>query len=89
VRERLASGDSDEVVKQFLVARYGDYVLLNPPVKPATYVLWFGPAALLLAGGLGVALYFHRRRHATGVAPLSLEERQRLDRLLPDGEAGG
>jgi cytochrome c-type biogenesis protein CcmH len=44
LRERLVAGDSDAEVKDFLVARYGDYVLLRPPVKPATYLLWFGPS---------------------------------------------
>jgi cytochrome c-type biogenesis protein CcmH len=86
VRERLAAGDSDEAVKQFLVARYGEFVLLRPPVKPATWLLWFGPAALLLAGALGIALYHRRRRQAA--APLSEAERRRVEDLLAGPEAG-
>ena len=83
VRERLVAGDSDDDVKAFLVARYGDYVLLDPPMKLTTYALWFGPALLLLLGGLGVFLFFSGARRAPSApAPLSAEERARLDRLL-------
>lgn len=52
VRQRLKAGDSDEQVKQYIVARYGDYVLLDPPLKVTTYALWFGPAFILLFGFL-------------------------------------
>ena len=87
VRERLVAGDSDDDVKAFLVARYGDYVLLDPPMKLTTYALWFGPALLLLLGGLGVFLFFSGARRAPGAAaPLSAEERARLDRLLDTEE---
>ena len=94
VRERLVAGDSDDDVKAFLVARYGDYVLLDPPMKLTTYALWFGPAAILLLGGLGVFLFFFGARRAPSApAPLSAEERARLDRLLEAeaerDEAGG
>ncbi len=83
VRERLVAGDSDDGVKAFLVARYGDYVLLDPPLKLTTYALWFGPALILLLGGLGVFLFFFGARRAPSApAPLSAEERARLDRLL-------
>ena len=87
IRERLVDGDSDAEVKAFLVARYGDYVLLDPPMKLTTYALWFGPALILLLGGFGVFLFFSGPRRAPGApAPLSAEERARLDRLL-DAEA--
>ncbi len=87
VRERLVAGDSDDDVKAFLVARYGDYVLLDPPMKLTTYALWFGPALLLLLGGLGVSLFVPGARRAPGAAaPLSAEERARLDRLLDTEE---
>ncbi len=89
VRERLVAGDSDDDVKAFLVARYGDYVLLDPPMKLTTYALWFGPALLLLLGGLGVFLFFSGARRAPSApAPLSDEERARLDRLLDAEERG-
>jgi len=80
VRERLSAGDSDAQVLAFLQARYGDYVLLKPPVDPATWVLWFGPAAVL-AIGVGV-LVIRRRRLPAAPIPLSPEERARLDLLL-------
>ncbi len=83
VRERLVAGDSDDDVKAFLVARYGDYVLLDPPMKLTTYALWFGPALILLLGGLGVFLFFFGARRAPSApAPLSAEERARLERLI-------
>ena len=85
VRERLVAGDSNAEVKQFLVARYGDYVLLEPPVKPTTYVLWYGPLAILLVAAGGIVLFFRRRRaRSTAPAPLTAEERQRLATLLDD-----
>src|SRR5690349_22846989 len=91
VRERLTAGDSDEQVIAYLRRRYGDFVLLNPPVEPATYALWFGPPVLLVIGGVGL-LVLHRRRRRLASAdtaddgspppPLSAEERRRLDALL-------
>jgi len=83
LRERLAAGDSDEQVRAFLVSRYGRFVLLEPPVEPATYLLWFGPPALLAAAGVAIALRL-RRRSATPPAPLSEAERTRLARILGD-----
>lgn len=86
VRERIAAGDSDDEVRAYLVARYGDWVLLKPPVKRETWVLWFGPAALLLLAGLGVLLWYRRSGGRTATAaPLDADERRRLDALLRDG----
>lgn len=62
VRERIKAGASDAEVKAFLVERYGDYVLMRPPLKPETYALWLAPALLLGAGG--VAAYFVLRGQA-------------------------
>ena len=84
VRERLTAGDSDAQVLAFLQARYGDYVLLKPPVDPATWVLWFGPAAVL-AVGIGVLVVRRRAVPATPI-PLSPEERARLDLLMAGGD---
>jgi cytochrome c-type biogenesis protein CcmH len=64
VRQRLQAGDSDEQVKQFLVDRYGDYILLNPPLKAATLVLWMGPV-FFLAVAVGL-VWFNFGRHGRG-----------------------
>ena len=85
VRERLAAGDSDAEIIAFLTARYGDFVLLRPPVRPATWGLWFGPVLVLLAAGLGVVIYLRRRPARTPpAAPLSAEEEARLQSLLEE-----
>jgi len=87
VRERLTTGASDAEVYEFVVARYGDYVLLRPPVKPATWLLWFGPPLVLGLGGLAIVFWFRRRKTIAGEAsPLTGEERARLRRMLDDGE---
>jgi cytochrome c-type biogenesis protein CcmH len=88
VRERLLAGDSDDAVRGFLVARYGDFVLLDPPVKPKTWALWFGPAAILLVASGGVLVYFRRRRRWAPEPPLSPEETARLATLLKHPERG-
>lgn len=86
LRERLVAGDSDAAAIGFLVARYGDFVLLRPPLRPETWVLWYGPFVLLVlaAGGTWVAL--RRRAQADGPPPLSAEERARIDRILREDE---
>ncbi len=85
VRERLLAGDSDGEIKSYLVSRYGDFVLLKPPFKAKTYALWLGPALILLLGGAGVAVYVRRQgRRPETAAPLTDEERRRLERLLDD-----
>ncbi len=85
VRERLVAGDTDAQATQAIVSRYGDFVLLRPPVKPATYLLWFGPAALLVAGGLATVAWLRRRSAATPAPdPLSAQEQDRLQVLLRD-----
>jgi cytochrome c-type biogenesis protein CcmH len=65
VREMLRRGDSDSQVITYMTERYGDFVLYRPPVKAATWLLWFGPAILLL-GGLGTLAWVLRRRQALG-----------------------
>ena len=83
VRERLAAGDSDAQVMDFMVARYGDYVLLRPPFKPGTWLLWLGGPLVLLAGAATLALAARRRRVVpTAPPPLTEEERARVDSLL-------
>jgi cytochrome c-type biogenesis protein CcmH len=89
IRERLVIGDSDDAVRRYLTDRYGEFVLLRPPVKPATYALWFGPLALLAMGGLAVMLYLRRRGRAqVPPGPLNEAERQRLARLFDRADGG-
>jgi cytochrome c-type biogenesis protein CcmH len=87
VRERIAAGDSDAQVLDFLVARYGEFVLLKPRLEPHTYLLWLLPP-LALAGG-GVALWLHNRRRMRSAAAedqslhqLTAEEEARLEHLI-------
>jgi len=84
VRERLTAGDSNADVLAYMVARYGDYVLLKPPFKAGTWVLWLGAPLLLLVAGGALLLAARRRRNQPIVAPKPLdeEERRRLDALL-------
>ncbi|HZD26997.1 MAG TPA: cytochrome c-type biogenesis protein [Alphaproteobacteria bacterium] len=86
VRRRIAAGDSDRQVIDYIVARYGDWVLLKPPLKTETALLWGAPALLLVLGGGLLALWYRRRRAAStgGPAPLSAAEQARLDELLKD-----
>ncbi len=84
VRERLVEGDSDSEVIDFVVDRYGEFVLLKPTTGGANRLLWAaGPLMLLLAGAVGVG-FVRRRSRATPVAEdaLSAEEQARLDRIL-------
>ncbi|BBK33920.1 cytochrome c-type biogenesis protein CcmH [Stella humosa] len=85
VRERLTAGDDDAGVRDYLVARYGDFVLLRPPMKPATWALWLAPPAVLLLGG-GVALVAFRRRRLRPALPaeLSTADRARVATLLAE-----
>ena len=87
VRERIAAGDSDAQVIDFLVARYGEFVLLKPRLEPHTLLLWLLPP-LALAGG-GVALWMHSRRRAKSataddlsLSKLTADEEARLERLM-------
>ena len=83
VRERLVAGDTDQEVLDFLVARYGDFVLLRPPVNGATLLLWFGPALVLILAGTMIVLRTRNGRRAdAGPQALTPEEKARLDALL-------
>ena len=81
VREEIAAGSSDDQVRADLVRRWGDYILFKPPVRPGTWLLWFGPAAV--AVGVAGALFWRaRRKSRVETAPLSPEEERRLADLL-------
>jgi cytochrome c-type biogenesis protein CcmH len=82
VRERLVAGDTDRQVLDYMVGRYGDYVLLDPPFKMRTLILWLGTPLVLLLGSAGIWLAARRRPAVATPAPLSAEERARLDSLL-------
>ena len=87
VRQRLLAGDTDTQVRQAIVDRYGQFVLLNPPVEPATYLLWFGPIAMLFVGFAGVVIWLRRRPVAAiDAAPLNEDEKRRLDKLLHEAD---
>ncbi len=82
VREQMNKGKSDQEIIDYLVARYGDFVLYEPPVKSYTILLWFGPFALLLAGGGMLFLQLRKRRQTVPESELSPEAQQRAAALL-------
>ena len=85
VREQLTKGDTDQQVLDFLVARYGEFVLLKPPFETRTMILWALPPAALLAGALGLFFAVRRRRTIQPeAATLSIEEQRRLSTLVDD-----
>ena len=86
LRGRIAAGDSDRQAVQFLVSRYGNYVLLDPPFQADTLALWFGPFAVLVVAGVSLAVSLRRRTKSVPAEPLSEEERQRLARVLSDSQ---
>lgn len=87
VRERLKEGESDEQVRDYIVRRYGEFVLLKPAFGAHTALLWTGPALVLLTGAAGLALAAHRRRVANVDGALSSEERAALDAILKGDRA--
>jgi cytochrome c-type biogenesis protein CcmH len=90
VREQLLAGDTDQEVIAFITARYGDFVLLRPPIKPSTWGLWYGPLGILIVASLGLVVFLRRQRHesATGqVDPLNADEQAKLNEILAGGEA--
>ena len=82
MRERLKAGDSDDQVRSYLVSRYGDFILLKPPLRMGTLLLWFSPFAILVLGAAGLFALARRRQKVEAVSQLSDEEKARLERLL-------
>ena len=86
VREEIAEGRSDAAIREDLVRRYGDYVLFQPPMRPGTWLLWFGPLTLLLLAGAGLVVAGRRRRPQ--MVALSAEEERQLAELMQDRADG-
>lgn len=82
IREQMKAGKSDKEIIDFLTARYGQFILYKPQVTPTTYLLWFGPFLLLLAGLAVLFRYIKQRRDLIPEKPLSAEERRRAEELL-------
>lgn len=85
VREQIKEGKTDQGIRDFLVERYGDFVLLKPPMKASTWLLWFGPLIVFVIGLVGLIVFFRTRSGGAPVTPqLSAEEQSRVERLLDD-----
>jgi cytochrome c-type biogenesis protein CcmH len=82
IREQMKAGKSDKEIVAYLTERYGKFILYNPPIDPTTYLLWFGPFVLLLAGLFLLFRYLKQRRELIIEQPLSAAERERAETLL-------
>src|SRR6266496_6488091 len=82
IREQMKAGKSDKEIIAYLTDRYGKFILYNPPVDPTTYLLWFDPFILLLAGLAFLFRYLKQRKELITEQPLSADERRRAEALL-------
>ena len=82
IRTQISAGKSDGEIREFMVSRYGDFVLYRPPLKGTTLLLWFGPGLLFVGGLVALIRYLRRRDSAIKDAPLSAQEQAELERLL-------
>jgi cytochrome c-type biogenesis protein CcmH len=85
IREQMRAGQSDQQIIGYLTNRYGKFILYNPPIDPTTYLLWFGPFVLLLAGLAFLFRYVKQRRDLISEQPLSDADRHRAETLLNAG----
>ena len=85
IRSKLSQGQSSQQILDFMVERYGDFVLYRPPLKPLTLLLWLGPFALLVLAAVVLALNVRRHRRAVVAETLSPAEQQRARQLLDQG----
>ncbi|HVW64037.1 MAG TPA: cytochrome c-type biogenesis protein [Nitrosospira sp.] len=86
IREQMRANKSDKEIVDFLVARYGDFVLYRPPMKPTTILLWFGPFAFLLVGAVILVVYLKRRRKQIEEPTLSEQQRKQAEALLEESK---
>ena len=84
IRAQIKANKTDEEIIQFLVDRYGDFILYNPPIKPTTLFLWFGPAALFLIAIGALIVYLKRRRTQVEEVVLSQEQVEQAEALLSE-----
>ncbi len=82
IRSMIKAGKSDAEIRQYMVDRYGDFVLYRPPVKPITWLLWLGPFTILVVGIIGLLMYLRKRNTSMDSRTLSDDENRRLDVLL-------
>jgi cytochrome c-type biogenesis protein CcmH len=82
IRTLIKEGKSDHQIRNFMVERYGDFVLYRPPVKPITWLLWIGPFIILLIGVAVLFTYLRRRNSAVTIIALSDDDNKRIDALL-------
>jgi cytochrome c-type biogenesis protein CcmH len=86
LRELIKQGKSDAEIKEFMVSRYGDFVLYRPPVKPTTWLLWAGPFGLMIAGIAALVAYLRRRSRAVANDSITDDESKRAEALLQEGK---
>lgn len=86
LRELIKAGKSDAEIKDFMVTRYGDFVLYRPPFKRLTWMLWVGPFLLMVAGVVALLLYLRRRGQSVETTPLTTEERASAQAVLEEGK---
>lgn len=86
IREQIKANKNDQEIIQFLVDRYGDFVLYNPPIKPTTILLWFGPIALFIVGFGSLIIYLKRRRGQIEDMPLSEAQLKKAEALLNENK---
>jgi cytochrome c-type biogenesis protein CcmH len=84
LRELIKQGKTDAEIREFMVSRYGDFVLYRPRVSPRTWLLWGGPFVLMVAAVVALMIYLRRRNRAVAQAPLSEEETRRAEALLKE-----
>ena len=86
LRTLIKQGKSDDQIKEFMVSRYGDFILYRPPVKPTTWLLWLGPFVLMIAGIVMLMQYLRRRKQTLEPNVYTEEEAKRAKDLLQEGQ---